>query len=87
MGCLAVYIKNNLNCKIRDDLQVDGTDALLLEVKLQKQKPFLLAYTYRPPSSAQSWTVDFEQVLEKLYTENKEIVLIGDLRAENIVEF
>ena len=51
----------------------------MLEVKPQKQKPFLLAYTYRPPSSTQGWTVDFEQVLEKLYTENKEIILIGDL--------
>ena len=40
---------------------------------------FLLAYTYRPPSSTQGWTADFEQVLEKLYTENMEIILIGDI--------
>ena len=45
-GGLAIYIKNNINCTIRDDLQVDGIEALLLEVKPQKQKPFLLAYTY-----------------------------------------
>ena len=78
-GGLAIYIKDSLNCTLRDDLQVDGIEALLLEVKPQKQKPFLLAYTYRPPSSTQGWTVEFEQVLENLYSENKEIILIGDL--------
>ena len=78
-GGLAIYIKDSLSCTLRDDLQVDGIEALLLEVKCQKQKPFLLAYTYRPPSSTQGWTVDFEQGLENLYSENKEIILIGDL--------
>ena len=77
-GGLAIYIKTSLNCTLRDDLQVEGVEALFLEVKPEKQKPFLLAYTYRPPSSTQEWTVDFEQILDNLYTENKEIILLGD---------
>ena len=78
MGEVWLYTLKITYCTIRDDLQVDGIEALWLEVKPQKQKPFLLAYTYRPQST-QGWTVDFEQVLEKLYTENMEIILIGDI--------
>ena len=63
---------------IREDLQLDVIEALWLEVKYEKQKPFLLAYTYRPPTSNQTWVNQFENVLEQVFTENKEILLLGD---------
>ena len=84
-GGLVIYVKNNLICKSRDDLQVNGIEALLLEVKHEYQKPFFLAYTYRPPSSNHTWTLEFENILEQIYIENKEIVLLGDFNI-NLLE-
>ena len=52
-GSLVVYMKTSLNCKNRENYQKEGIEALLLKVKYENQKPFLLAYTYRPPSSSQ----------------------------------
>jgi hypothetical protein len=47
-------------------------------MKLDKQKPFIVGYIYRPPSSLNSWTEEIEKILETLYVENKEIILFGD---------
>ena len=77
-GGLLIYVKENLRCSQRDDLHVDGIEAMWLEVKHEFQKAFLLGYTYRPPSSPQRWMTDFEQILEQVFTENKEVILLGD---------
>ena len=76
-GGLVVYVKENLRCLLRDDLQIDGIESLWLEVKHEAQKSFLLGYTYRPPSSNQRWMTEFEEVLEQVYTENKETIILG----------
>ena len=77
-GGLVVYVKENLRCLLQGDLQIDGIESLWLEVKHEAQKSFLLGYTYRPPSSNQRWMTEFEEVLEQLYTENKETIILGD---------
>ena len=74
-----MYVKESLQCSLRDDLQVEGIEALWVEIKHEAQKAFLLGYTYRPPSSQQKWMNDFESVLEQVYTETKEVILLGDL--------
>ena len=84
-GGLVIYVKENLRCSLREDLQVHDIEALWVEIKHESQKVFLLGYTYRPPSSHQKWTTDFEVVLEQVYTENKEIILLGDLNL-NLLE-
>ena len=84
-GGLVLYVKENLRCSLREDMQVNDIEALWVEIKHESQKEFLLGYTYRPPSSHQKWTTDFEVVLEQVYTENKEIILLGDLNL-NLLE-
>ena len=51
---------------------------LWLEVKNNRQKPFLLCYVYRPPSATNNWTEIVEETLEKASCESKEILLLGD---------
>ena len=77
-GGLVIYVKDSLRCFLREDLQVEGVESIWLEVKHKAQKSFLLGYTYRPPSSNQRWMNDFEEILERVYTESKEIILLGD---------
>ena len=50
-GGLLIYTKSNLSCIRRDDLESDGIEMLWLEVKNNRQKPFLLCYVYCPPSA------------------------------------
>ena len=39
----------------------------------------MLCYVYRPPSATSDWTDQVEQSLAEANTENKEIILSGDL--------
>ena len=64
-GGLVMYVKNNLICSVQGHLQINGIEALWLEVKYENQKPFLLAYVYRPPSSNNAWMPESEESLEK----------------------
>ena len=74
-----VYTKANLSCIHRDDLEIPGAEILWIEVKNNKQKPFLLCYCYRPPSAAYiDWITELESAIEKANTEQKEIILLGD---------
>ena len=50
-----------------------------LEVRNNKQKPFLVCYVYRLPSATVEWTVKAEESVEKAYLETKEILLLGAL--------
>ena len=77
-GGIVLYVKNNCPCIVRDDLQTENTEGIWIEVKLHKQKPFIVGYLYRPPSSPQSWNVEIEKNIEKIYLEDKEVILFGD---------
>ena len=50
-GGIVLFVKNNCPCIVRDDLQTENTEGIWIEVKLLKQKPFIVGYLYRPPSS------------------------------------
>ena len=78
-GGLIVYTKANLSCIHRDDLEIPGAEILWIEVKNNKQKPFLLCYCYKPPSAAYiDWITELDSAIEKANTEQKEIILLGD---------
>ena len=77
-GGLVIYVKENLRCFLGEDLHVDGIEAMWLEVKNNNKKAFMLGYVYRSLSSHQSWMMNFEKILEQVYTENWEVILLGD---------
>ena len=77
-GGLAIYMKENIPYILRKDLESEGFETLWVEIKLQKQKPLLLGYVYRPPSSLVNWIDGFECILDKVFLEDKEVILLGD---------
>ncbi|XP_060561384.1 uncharacterized protein LOC132721143, partial [Ruditapes philippinarum] len=77
-GGLILYVNENFSCFPRSDLQKENIEAIWLEIKNNQQKTFILGYIYRPPSSPANWNLDLEQILDKIYIENKEIILTGD---------
>ena len=76
---MIIYYKTNLACVQRVDLESNGIEMIWLEIRNNKQKPFLLCYVYRPPTASSDWTDNVEQSLENGNSENKEIILLGDL--------
>ena len=64
-GGLLLYVKSQNPCLQRTDLENDTLETIWLEMKLPKQKSFLVCYVYRPPSSSVTWNTEFEHSLEK----------------------
>ena len=50
-GGVIIYVKNNIPCKRRTDLEVDGVESVWLEIRL-KNKTVLLGKFYRAPNSS-----------------------------------
>ena len=47
-GGLIIYYRNNL----RVDLESSSVEMIWLEVRNNRQKPFLICYVYRPPTAS-----------------------------------
>jgi hypothetical protein len=48
---IALYIKTAINANLRQDLIPDGLEAICLEIKRTKSKPFFVISWFRPPNS------------------------------------
>ena len=64
--------------ELRSDLECEDIEAIWFEMKLDKQKPFLIGYIYWPPSSLASWKDKIEEILDRIFIENKETIIFGD---------
>lgn len=87
-GGLMVYVRNGINVKRREDLEINDISCIWLEVMQEKGKPFLIGNIYRPPDSRIEFNDRFEDFIDNVFKENKEIILIGDfnknLMADNV---
>ena len=72
------YVKCKYNSIQRHDLERENIETFWLEFKNTKQKPFILGNIYRPPSANNDWINEMQILLETVYTENKEIILVED---------
>ena len=61
------------------DLETENLETIWLELKLNKQKSFLICYCYRPPSSTVDWISNMENTSEQAILEDKEVIILGDL--------
>ena len=55
-GGVCIYVRDNLNYIIRDDLSPDSIECLIIEITNPQSKPFLVGTWYRPPDSLISKT-------------------------------
>ena len=61
-GGVIVYVKDNIPCKRRLDLEIDGVECILLELTL-RNKTVLFSVFYRPPDSPAQTLVDIENIM------------------------
>ena len=80
-GGIGIYIKNNLNFIIRDDLSIfieKSFEILFLEV-MSSNGSIIIGEVYRVPiSSCPDSITNYELITNKLQTENKEIIIGND---------
>ena len=77
-GGVIIYVKENIPCKRRSDLEIDGVECIWLEIKL-KAKIVLLSVFYRPPNSPAQTLIDIENSIDLAYDSNiGNIMITGD---------
>ena len=84
-GGVLMYIRNGLPFKRRCDLECNLMEIMCIEIRLSN-KSLLLATLYRPPDDDSSliheWLTCMEELLKRMYSENKPIILMGDFNID-----
>ena len=82
-GGVAVYVRNTINYISRTELDTDDLETITVEIsKPRSIKPFIVNCLYRPPNATVERFSAYERLIEKLDSENKEIILIGDFNCD-----
>ena len=81
-GGILIYVENGVACKRRPDLENEQLECIWLEVKPKKSKPFLVGHIYRPPNLGITWNEVFEDCIENVLKEEKELYLLGDINRD-----
>ena len=77
-GGIVVYVKDNISCIRRQDLECDSLESIWLECQQSNSSSFLICSCYRPPSAKHEWLDIFSVSLEKSFLEQKECIIVGD---------
>ena len=85
-GGVCIYLRTNLDYRIRNDLNNDHLECLFVEISKPRSTPFLVGTWYRPPSSPPNLFSEFEKVIAKIDAENKELYLLGDINCNLLPE-
>ena len=65
-GGVGIYLRNNINYHIRDDLSDDQLNCLTIEITRPHSRPFILSTWYRPPGSSLDTFHCFEKLRDKI---------------------
>ena len=85
-GGVCVCLRTNLNYRIRDDLNNDDLECLIVEIRKPRSSAFLVGTWYRPPNSPPERFNEFENVMDKINAENKELYILGDANCNLLPE-
>jgi exonuclease III len=79
-GGVAIYVRDNINFIDRSVTLHNGVEAVLVEIVSRTKNPnILLTCMYRPPNCSADIFDNIVDYIEKLFSENKEVVILGDL--------
>ena len=81
-GGVALYVKNTVNFKPRDDFPNNSLELICIEVEPKNSLPFIILGWYRPPSSPGSCFECLDENLRYFDGENEEMILLGDTNCD-----
>ena len=77
-GGVCIYVRSNLNFKVRNDFMNDKLECLIIEISKPRSRPFLVGTWYRPPNSPRELLNLFENTIDRNDAENSELYFLGD---------
>ncbi len=80
-GGICIYIRSNINYKIRHDLQSETLENRV-EIKKPRSKSILVSVWYKPPHFPTSYFAEFEHMIGSFEAENLEYFLLGELNVD-----
>ena len=83
-GGVAIYVDEKLKFRCRDDLYSPDDGTIIIDVVYKRFSSFLLSVTYRAPNNDNEWMLRFDIMLNKLLSENKEIIITGDFNFDTL---
>ena len=80
-GGVAIFVRNNLFCKHRPDLEVDNLEAVWVETRING-KSFLIGSFYRPPNARCNYWDLIAQSIQKANSIDSTLVILGDFNSD-----
>ncbi|XP_033759601.1 uncharacterized protein LOC117341849 [Pecten maximus] len=81
-GGVATYIRDNISAS-EDSVDLTGTLELLsIKIQQKNSSPIICVNVYRPPNERVDWFDHFDSVIDRLSTENKNIIVLGDFNID-----
>ena len=80
-GGVAIYVRNNIKCKMREDFG-DDLESISVELEALYVKCILVTTVYRPPDSRVELFSFIENMISKIDQEGKECILTGDFNCD-----
>ncbi|MES9905404.1 MAG: reverse transcriptase family protein [Sedimenticola sp.] len=77
-GGLLVYVRDDVSCTRKIDLESKEIDCIWTEIYPKNNKSFLVGHFYREPSAKTVWTEHFENNIEKVLEHQQEFYVLGD---------
>ena len=82
-GGVIVYMKDNINCKLRADLQVGDIECIWIELVF-KNKKYLYGTFYIPPNSPTKTWEDLDESVDLAVSTNLDVILTGDFNINQL---
>ena len=81
-GWVALYIHQNVQFELREDLICEELESVTVQIKNGKFKPFFVTSIYKPPGKPVSYFSELESLFGRLESQNKESVITGDINCD-----
>ena len=81
-GGVALYVRNTVRFKPREDLPNKSLELICIEVEPPNSNPFIVIAWYRPPIEPNSCFDSLHENLSFLDGEGKEIIILGDTNCD-----
>ncbi|MEW8545738.1 MAG: reverse transcriptase domain-containing protein, partial [Candidatus Thiodiazotropha sp.] len=81
-GGVIIYVRDTLLCKRRSDLEIQGLEAVWVEIRV-KSKKVLIGGFYRPPNSNTRYFELINESIDRAYNSNiLDIIILGDFNCD-----
>ena len=76
---MVIYVRDTILCKRRKDIEINGLEAIWLEVRI-KSKKILIGGIYRPPNSSSDYFNLMLESIDRTHNTNiYDVIITGDL--------